>query len=263
MTAIGPSIGSSALADAQDAKSADAAKTGEAARNLEAYLWRQVLAEVTPDQKGLLGGGFAGSTFQEMFQGAMADAIAASGGTGLAAELEKQMQTGVSAKQPIDSLKPVDGGIALHRSVGARGISAAYPSAGTALTVLPVQARRTSPFGHRPDPIDGTMDFHTGLDLGAHAGAAVKAAGGGKVVRASDAGGYGNLVIIDHGHGLETRYAHLQGFSVKVGDVVNAGDVVGQVGATGRVTGPHLHFEVRRDGQPVDPSGEINGLGQP
>jgi murein DD-endopeptidase MepM/ murein hydrolase activator NlpD len=129
--------------------------------------------------------------------------------------------------------------------------------------VLPVHAPRTSPFGHRPDPIDGSDDFHTGLDLGAPAGAPVHAAGGGRVVRAESVSGYGNLVIIDHGGGLETRYAHLAGFSVQKGDVVRPGEIVGQVGATGRVTGPHLHFEVRRDGQALDPADEMPGLRQP
>ncbi len=190
--------------------------------------------------------------------------MTAGSGSGLSAELELQLRGGVHAKSPMDAIAPIDGGaMPIHRTIGARGVAAAYPQGGTALTVLPVHARRTSPFGHRPDPIDGSMDFHTGLDLGAPAGAAVHAAGGGRVLRAEMVSGYGNMVVIDHGNGLETRYAHLQGFSVHAGDVVAPGDVVGQVGATGRVTGPHLHFEVRRDGQPVDPTGEINGLGQP
>jgi murein DD-endopeptidase MepM/ murein hydrolase activator NlpD len=261
MSAIGPKI---APLHPQANPAADAAKTKEAAHNLEAYLWRQVLSEVAPDQGGLLGGGFAGSTFQEMFQGAIADAMAAGGGTGLSAEIEGQLGGGVAPKQPVDAIRPIEGGFSIHRATPTmRALSSAYPSGGGALTVLPVQARRTSPFGHRPDPISGGDDFHTGLDLGAREGSPVRAAGGGKVIRASDAGTYGNLVIIDHGNGLETRYAHLQGFSVKPGDIVQPGEIVGQVGKTGRVTGPHLHFEVRRDGQPIDPSSEISGLGQP
>jgi murein DD-endopeptidase MepM/ murein hydrolase activator NlpD len=260
MSAIGPKIASlHPPADPAD----EAAKTKEAAHNLEAYLWRQVLSEVAPDQGGLLGGGFAGSTFQEMFQGAIADAMAAGGGTGLTAELEGQLGNGIASKHPVDAIPPIEGGFSIHRGASARALSSAYPQGGGMLSVLPVHARRTSPFGHRPDPINGSTDFHTGLDLGAHEGSPVRAAGGGRVIRASEAGGYGNLVIIDHGNGLETRYAHLQGFSVKPGDVVQPGDIVGQVGKTGRVTGPHLHFEVRRDGQPVDPSSEMTGLGQP
>lgn len=260
MSAIGPKLAS--LHPSADA-AADAAKTKEAAHDLEAYLWRQVLSEVAPDQGGLLGGGFAGSTFQEMFQGAIADAMAAGGGTGLTAELEGQLSGGVAPKHPVDAIPPIEGGVALHRVASPRALSSAYPQGGGMLTVLPVHARPTSPFGHRPDPIDGSTDFHTGLDLGAREGSPVRAAGGGTVIRASDAGTYGNLVVIDHGNGLETRYAHLQGFSVKPGDVVQPGEILGQVGKTGRVTGPHLHFEVRRDGQPVDPSSEISGLGQP
>jgi murein DD-endopeptidase MepM/ murein hydrolase activator NlpD len=164
---------------------------------------------------------------------------------------------------PAPHIPPVDGALSIHRAPSSRMLASAYPQGGSPLSVLPVQARRTSPFGERTDPINGANDFHPGLDLGAPAGAPVHAAGGGRVVRASEAGTYGNLVIIDHGNGLETRYAHLQGFAVHVGDVVTPGQLVGQVGATGRVTGPHLHFEVRRDGQPVDPAGELSNIGHP
>jgi murein DD-endopeptidase MepM/ murein hydrolase activator NlpD len=257
MSSIGPKLhpANDAAANATD----DAAQRKEAATQLEAYLWRQVLAEVAP-KGGLLDGGFAGSTFQEMFQGALADAMSASGGSGLAKEIEGQMGGG-PAVASIDAIPPTN---SLHRTIGARAISNAYPAGGGgALTFLPVQARRTSPFGHRPDPIDGSDDFHTGLDLGARAGTPIHAAGGGRVVRAEMVSGYGNMVVIDHGGGLETRYAHMQGFSVKEGDVVQPGTVVGQVGATGRVTGPHLHFEVRRDGHPVDPTQEMPNIVEP
>ncbi len=234
-----------------------------AAEQMEAYLWRQVLAEVSPEG-GLLNGGFAASTFQEMFQGALADAMAAGGGAGLAAEIEAQMG-GENPGVALASAGPpaLAGMPAAEQPFRMRALAGAYAQTPGTLSVLPVDARRTSPFGRRPDPIDGSSDFHTGLDLGAPAGAAVRAAGGGRVVRAESSSGYGNMVVIDHGGGLESRYAHLAGFSVKAGDLVQPGDVVGQVGSTGRVTGPHLHFEVRRDGQPVDPANEISGLKSP
>jgi len=91
-------------------------------------------------------------------------------------------------------------------------------------------------------------------------GTPVQASGGGTIVHAGPAGTYGNLVVIDHGGGLETRYAHLDRIDVAKGQAITPGQTLGTVGATGRVTGPHLHFEVRRDGQPIDPEGEISGL---
>src|SRR6185436_19640181 len=109
----------------------------------------------------------------------------------------------------------------------------------------------TSTFGRRTDPIEGDTRFHAGLDLAAPLGTPVHAAGAGVVVRAGRAGGYGNLVVVRHGDGLETRYGHLQAAAVKEGDQVAAGATVGTVGQSGRATGPHLHLEVRRDGKAV------------
>ena len=111
----------------------------------------------------------------------------------------------------------------------------------------------TSPFGVRLDPFLGRLATHPGNDFRASLGEAVMATAAGKVVSAKYDGGYGNMVEIDHGDGLATRYAHLSEISVRVGQIVVAGTVVGHVGTTGRSTGPHLHYEVRIDGQPVDP----------
>lgn len=112
----------------------------------------------------------------------------------------------------------------------------------------------SSGFGARPDPILGTEAFHPGLDLRALYGTQIHATGDGKVVFAGRNGGYGNMVEIDHGNGLRTRYGHLSAILVNEGDVVHEGDVIGRVGSTGRSTGPHLHYEVRVDGEPVDPT---------
>jgi murein DD-endopeptidase MepM/ murein hydrolase activator NlpD len=111
----------------------------------------------------------------------------------------------------------------------------------------------TSPFGIRVDPFFGRMAMHTGNDFRGAFGARVMATAAGKVVFASYDGGYGNMVEIDHGNGLTTRYAHLSAFTVVKGQEVQAGQEVGQLGSTGRSTGPHLHYEVRIDGRPVDP----------
>jgi len=111
----------------------------------------------------------------------------------------------------------------------------------------------TSGFGVRSDPFLGRPAMHTGLDFRAQAGDPVRATANGKVVSAGWSGGYGRMVEIDHGNGLSTRYGHLSEIDIKVGDSVRIGQVIGEVGSTGRSTGPHLHYETRIDGEAVDP----------
>ncbi|WP_336488596.1 M23 family metallopeptidase [Methylobacterium nigriterrae] len=111
----------------------------------------------------------------------------------------------------------------------------------------------SSGFGTRIDPFTRGLALHTGLDLKAETGEPARATAPGRVTAAEAAGGYGNMVEIDHGHGVTTRYAHLARLGVAPGQWVQAGDVVGRVGSTGRSTGSHLHYETRIDGEPVDP----------
>lgn len=111
----------------------------------------------------------------------------------------------------------------------------------------------TSPFGPRVDPFLGRPAMHTGIDLSEDTGTGVLATAPGRVTVAGPMSGYGNMVEIDHGAGLTTRYAHLSATEVSVGEMVRLGEMVGRVGATGRATGPHLHYETRIDGEPVDP----------
>jgi len=118
---------------------------------------------------------------------------------------------------------------------------------------MPAGHRITSPFGTRPDPFFHRYAMHTGTDFRARAGTPVPATAPGRVTIAAYTGGYGNMVEIDHGNGIVTRYGHMSEISVAVGDKLRKGDIVGRVGSTGRSTGPHLHYEVRVDGEPVDP----------
>jgi murein DD-endopeptidase MepM/ murein hydrolase activator NlpD len=111
----------------------------------------------------------------------------------------------------------------------------------------------TSRFGQRIHPVTGERRHHAGVDLAAPRGTPIQLGRGGTVVRAEKAGTYGNLVVVDHGDGVTTRYAHLHGIDVKVGEAVSAGATIGSVGSTGRSTGPHLHFEVRIGERAVDP----------
>lgn len=111
----------------------------------------------------------------------------------------------------------------------------------------------SSGFGVRRDPLIGMPAMHSGLDFRAPTGAPARATAPGTVVKAGWNGGYGRMVEVEHGSGFSTRYAHLSKIRVKVGQAVTVGDIVGDVGSSGRSTGPHLHYEIRRDGDALDP----------
>ena len=111
----------------------------------------------------------------------------------------------------------------------------------------------SSPFGYRGDPFLGLLALHPGVDLVQAYGDEIHATGAGRVVHAGPMGGYGIMVEIDHGNGLATRYAHMSEVLVEEGQEVAKGAVLGRIGSSGRSTGPHLHYEVRVDGEPVDP----------
>jgi murein DD-endopeptidase MepM/ murein hydrolase activator NlpD len=120
--------------------------------------------------------------------------------------------------------------------------------------VWPVDGRLMSNFGNRTDPFSGGGAWHAGVDISAPSGTAVKASADGVVAGAEWAGAYGRLVVLDHGSGIQTYYAHLSRMDVVAGQWVRRGSVVGRVGATGRVTSAHLHYEVRRGGTPINPA---------
>ena len=123
----------------------------------------------------------------------------------------------------------------------------------TVLATEPVQSRQSSGFGWRSHPISGRRKFHKGSDVRGDRGTPVLAAGDGVVIRAERQKGYGNVVYVDHGGGLVTRYAHLKQVEIERDTVVTAGEQIGRIGSTGQTTGPHLHFEVRLDGRAIDP----------
>ena len=128
---------------------------------------------------------------------------------------------------------------------------------GTGRYVCPAEGPITSPYGYRIHPIYGTMRFHSGIDIGAYYGSSILAADSGVVIEAGWIGGYGNTVIIDHGGGYSTLYGHASQLYVHPGQLVQQGEPIAAVGSTGNSTGPHLHFEVRINGDPVDPLGFI------
>jgi murein DD-endopeptidase MepM/ murein hydrolase activator NlpD len=120
-------------------------------------------------------------------------------------------------------------------------------------TILPAEGWISSRFGYRKSPFGGRREFHRGVDIAAKKGAPVVATADGVVTFCGAKASYGKTIVIDHGHGIVTSYAHLSKTLINRGDHVKRGDTVGLVGSTGRSTGPHLHYEVRLNGMPVDP----------
>jgi len=119
--------------------------------------------------------------------------------------------------------------------------------------IWPLHGRVASHFGTRIDPFTGDPEMHMGIDIVGMYGSAVRAPADGVVIYAQRKSAYGNLIILDHGNGLTTRHGHLSRFTVRIGQKVQKGDIIGNVGMTGRTTGPHLHYEVRLNDRPVNP----------
>jgi len=150
--------------------------------------------------------------------------------------------------------------------LAASGVVANIPAVptGSGFFALPVPgAPITQPFGPNVDPFTGAAGFHPGIDFGAPTGTPIHAAGDGVIVYAGLESGYGNYTCINHGGGIATCYAHQSVILVKVGDQVKRGQVIGLVGTTGYSTGPHLHFEVRINGQVTNPLPWLLGSKQP
>jgi murein DD-endopeptidase MepM/ murein hydrolase activator NlpD len=130
-------------------------------------------------------------------------------------------------------------------------------------SIWPVLGKLESGLGGRRNPFGGRgFEYHEGQDIDAQYGDAVQVAAGGKVTIAGWQRGYGKVVYVDHGNGVSTRYGHLSQINVTVGETVARGQIIGLVGSTGRSTGPHLHYEVRINNQPVDPKKYLPGAGQ-
>jgi murein DD-endopeptidase MepM/ murein hydrolase activator NlpD len=120
-------------------------------------------------------------------------------------------------------------------------------------SIAPVRGILTDGFGGRSDPFTGEPGTHNAVDISSAVGQAVRAPADGIVVKAEWANGYGNVIYVSHGYGYSTRYGHLSGYAVRPGQRIKRGDVLGYVGSTGRSTGPHLHYEVRLNNNPVNP----------
>ena len=144
-------------------------------------------------------------------------------------------------------------GLESRLSVVQRNVDRRNALANATPSIWPAHGWLTSTMGRRTDPMTGGADYHPGLDIAGDKGQAVYATADGVVTHAGRQGAYGNLITIDHGFGLETRYGHLSGFQVRQGDRVQRGDLIGRLGATGRATGTHLHYEVLANGRLLNP----------
>jgi murein DD-endopeptidase MepM/ murein hydrolase activator NlpD len=131
--------------------------------------------------------------------------------------------------------------------------SAGFANLPTTPSLWPVIGHLTGMFGERMDPFSGEGAFHTGVDISSQYGDEVRVTADGMVIEADERAGYGRLVVVDHGSGITTYYGHLSSFNVMVGQQLRRGDVIGNVGVSGRSTGPHVHYEVRINGAPVNP----------
>ena len=131
--------------------------------------------------------------------------------------------------------------------------TADWVRANSAPNLWPVEGMITGSFGERIDPFNGEGAFHSGVDICAAVGSPVVAPADGIVTFADFLGGYGRAIMVDHGHGISTRYGHLASFAVTAGQYIHRGDTIGFVGQSGRSTGPHLHYEVRINDTPVNP----------
>jgi murein DD-endopeptidase MepM/ murein hydrolase activator NlpD len=130
---------------------------------------------------------------------------------------------------------------------------AGFASAAFMPSIWPVIGRITGSFGERLDPFSGEGAFHAGLDISSEYGEPVRVTADGVVTTVEMHAGYGRLVVVDHGFGISTWYGHLSGFNTREGERVKRGDVIGYVGVSGRVTGPHVHYEVRIYNAPINP----------
>ena len=212
------------LSDAAHSK--DARERKKAAQEFASLLFLEVLKSMRAalPQDGLIEGeSLSRDIYTSMMDAEIARVMAKRDSTGFTQAVEKSLEKIAAQPQQKSEPKAPTGGVV------------------------------SSVFGLRKDPVNGEKHFHRGIDIAAAAGAPVKAAAAGKVVFSGRMAGYGNLVEVDHGNGLMTRYGHNSANLVSVGDEIQAGQAIALVGKTGRSTGNHLHFEVRKDGKAVNP----------
>ena len=226
-------------------------KSVEAAQQFESYLIEMMIREM---RKTLPKGGVFDSelmsTFNSMFDKAMADDIAQGEGMGFTEALLRSWGIeGEKGRQVIQARR------ALHHL---RHVHDHDHDTPTLAGQFPVKGHLTSRFGRRRHPITGKHSHHKGIDIAAPTGADIQPIRGGMVTIAGNRGGFGKVVVIDHGDGWTSTYAHCSQLNVKAGQHVSADEIIAQVGSTGQSTGPHLHFEIHHQGKALDPQRVFN-----
>lgn len=212
----------------------------ERAREFEALLLAKVMETMTETDESESASG--GLQLQWLMWVEMARQLSEARQLGLAEQVQRELSTQAGMDRDATTgpaVAPLEG----SQEAGADPLK----------WLLPVRGVLTSRYGYRTDPFDGSRRMHRGIDLAAPDGSPVVASAKGKVILSSFEPGYGHTVIVEHDGGLTTRYAHLASRLVSEGDWVNRGQMVGRVGSTGRATGPHLHYEIRRRGEAIDP----------
>jgi len=253
-----------------DRNSPEGAK--QAARQFEALLVNEMMKSMrTTEMESGLFSSESGKMYREMLDTQLAQRISEAGGIGLANVIYQQLvRSALDGSEAEDNLQPVS--TAVEKVVAPLPrVSASGPgrtvdvakshrtemSPGARASVelrLPLEGRISSGFGMRRDPINGARRQHQGVDIAAPRGTPIRAAADGVVVFSGRQRGYGRTVVIEHADGTRTRYAHAERLLVKAGDTVSGQQEIAAVGNTGRATGPHLHFEVERDGKRIDPA---------
>ena len=239
---MGPSIKAldGASAAPEQPAGADAKKLARVAGEFESMLLLQMLREMRKSgswkDEDEDKDGYGAETLFDTLDMELASYLTRAQGFGLEKSLAKQM-TGRDESAPANALP------------------SGLPSLDLPTTTDPARgaATVTSEFGWRRDPFSGVATYHRGVDLRAAYGEAIGAADAGTVVFAGQQGGYGQTVVVEHGDGVRTRYAHLSAVMTQVGAEVKAGESIGRAGRSGRATGTHLHFEVTQHGRPIDP----------
>ncbi|MDP2604506.1 MAG: peptidoglycan DD-metalloendopeptidase family protein [Deltaproteobacteria bacterium] len=223
------------------AAGSDALQRQKAAQEFASFLYLEVLKAMRaalPHDGSLDGESLSRDIYTSMMDAEIAQLMARRDVTGFTAMVGKSLDK-IAPGGPARSLPPV----VLQDEIQ-----------------VPVQGVVSSLFGSRADPFSGATKFHHGADIAAPSGTAIKAAAAGKVVFSGQLAGYGNLLEVDHGNGWVTRYGHNAANLVSLGDEIVAGQPIALVGSTGRSTGAHLHFEVRRAGKPVNPEMLLGGV---
>lgn len=270
----------------------DRDKVAALAREFESMLILQMLRQM---RESMLGDteeqqtdfGLGSTTLGDTMDGELARSLAAAGGLGMQKVITDsiQRQAGIASPAPVErdrvggsgaaGVSPGVGGPTgapavpasrppevaqiqaqtVRQAILAYGNTTGMDAAQEPGVPFPAAGPLSSSFGWRQDPIQGDVRFHGGVDFKAAYGQSVSAVEAGRVTFAGEQGGYGLTVVVDHGGGVATRYAHLSQLSVTAGEEIAGGQPIGRVGSSGRSTGPHLHFEVVRNGQQIDPVG--------